>query len=101
MKLPEEQVLWVAKLAQIELTEEEKHRFAEDLSNTITYIDELSAVDVSGIPEGLADNSQITGLTNVSRADVVVTSDIPREQFLERSPESSSAYIKVKRVIEK
>lgn len=101
MKLPEDQVLWVAKLAQIELTEDEKHRFAADLSNTITYIDELAAVDVSGLPEGIADNSQITGLTNVAAADNVERSEVSREEFLKRAPGVAGAYIKVKKVLER
>lgn|SRR5690606_13688441 len=98
MKLPREQVEWVAKLAQIELTEEEKSQFATDLSNTITYIDELSAVDVSGVN---ADNSQITGLTNNTEADEIRRCEISKAEFLNRAPAHQGDYILVKKVLDK
>ncbi len=100
MKLPEEQILWVAKLAQIELTETDKNRFADDLSNIISFVDELAAVNVSELPEGAADNSQITGLSNVAGADVVGKCEIAREEFLNRAPQSSGPQIKVKKVLD-
>ena len=98
MKLPREQVEWVAKLAQIELTEEEKSHFATDLSNAITYIDELSAVDVTGVN---ADNNQITGLTNNTEVDEIRRCEISKEEFLNRAPAHQGDYILVKKVLDK
>jgi len=99
MKLPEEQVLWVAKLAQIELTEEEKHRYATDLSNVVEYIDGMASVDVSQVSAVISDNSQITGLVNVTQADSVMNCEIPRDEMLKRAPMSEGAYIKVRKVL--
>ena len=99
MKLPIEQVEWVAKLAQIELTDTDKERYGADLSNTIAYIDELAAVDVSSVEASMSDNSQITGLTNVTEVDELKNCEIPRDEFLKRAPDSSGAFIKVKKVL--
>jgi aspartyl-tRNA(Asn)/glutamyl-tRNA(Gln) amidotransferase subunit C len=99
MELPKEQVEWVAKLAQIELTDTEKQKFAADLSNTITYIDELASVDVSGISDAVSNNSQITGLTNVTASDIVEDCELARDEFLKRAPMSEREFIKVKKVL--
>ncbi|MDP0497561.1 MAG: Asp-tRNA(Asn)/Glu-tRNA(Gln) amidotransferase subunit GatC [Verrucomicrobiota bacterium JB024] len=40
---------YVARLARIDLTEEEKVTFAEQLGNILAYVDKLNQVDVSGV----------------------------------------------------
>jgi len=93
-KLPEEQVEWVAKLAYIALTEEEKTHFAGELSAVLDYVGELRRVDTNKVDETM----QITNLSNVMDGDYVKKSDIPREEFLKRAPASEKGYIKVKSV---
>lgn len=101
MELPIEEVKKVANLAQIELTDAEVTRLSVDLSNTITYIDELAGVDVSGVDSEMAKNSQITGLVNSVAVDQVENSEIDSEEFLKRAPRRSGRYIVVPKVLNK
>lgn len=94
MKLPQEQVEWVAGLAYIALTDAEKSKYAEELSAVLGYVEELQQVDTNKVDETM----QITGLSNVMDGDFVEPSEIKREEFLQRAPASERGYIKVKSV---
>lgn len=97
MELPKEQVEWVAKLAYVEVSEDEKAKYAKDLSAVLGYVDELQQVDTNTVDETM----QITGLSNVMDGDFVNPSDITREEFLKRAPQSSKGYIAVKSVFKR
>lgn len=58
----------LADLARLNLTDEEVERYTTDLGSVIQYIEQLSEVDVAGVEP----TSQVTGLQNVLREDVVV-----------------------------
>ena len=49
MKITEEQVRYVADLANLELTPEETHRMARDLDEILTHIDKLNELDTTGV----------------------------------------------------
>ncbi|OIO47483.1 MAG: Asp-tRNA(Asn)/Glu-tRNA(Gln) amidotransferase GatCAB subunit C [Candidatus Portnoybacteria bacterium CG06_land_8_20_14_3_00_39_12] len=88
-----EEVGRVAQLARIELTSAEKEKFSRDLSAILDYVDQLDEIDVSTV----APTSQVTGLKNVLRQDVVVGFD--QAQLLVRLASTSQEnYIKVKSV---
>lgn len=57
----------LAELARLNLTDEEVARYTTDLGSVIGYIDQLAEVDVAGVEP----TSQVTGLQNVLREDVV------------------------------
>ena len=50
MTLTIEEVEHIAELARLELTEEEKKRYTEQLSNILDYAARLQKVDTSGVP---------------------------------------------------
>ena len=88
-----EEVGRVAQLARIELTSAEKEKFSRDLSAILDYVDQLDEIDVSTV----APTSQVTGLKNVLRQDVVVGFD--QAQLLVRLASTRQEnYIKVKSV---
>lgn len=93
-KLSVEQVEWVAGLAYIALTDEEKAHYAGELSAVLDYVDELQKVDTNTVDETM----QITGLSNVMEGDFVRPSTVGREEFLKRAPKAERGYIKVKSV---
>lgn len=66
-KLSSNDTKHVAKLAKLELTEEETKKFQKQLSSVLDYIDELDEVDTKNIEP----TSQTTGLTNVLREDKI------------------------------
>lgn len=58
----------LAVLARLNLTDVEVARFTTELGSVIGYIEQLAEVDVTGVDP----TSQVTGLQNVLREDVVV-----------------------------
>jgi len=56
----------LANLARLILTEEEKIRYASQLSNVISYVEQLQAVNAEGVNAAAG----VTGMSNVLGADV-------------------------------
>lgn len=68
-KLTRKDVLHVAKLAKLKLTDKEVEKYLQQLAKVVDYISQLSEVDTTGVEP----TSQTTGLENVFRPDVVKT----------------------------
>lgn len=87
----------IAKLARLGLVEEEKKKFANDLSAILDFIDKLKEVDVEGVEPTL----QATGLNSVMRQDEgIKRREESRKKLLANAPEVKDNYIKVKAVFE-
>jgi len=100
MKISQEQVRHVAKLARLKLSDSEVEKFSGQLSNVFEYMDVLNEVDTSDIPE----TSQVTGLENVSEVDVasVAFCGVSGEDLLKCSKLSvESSQILVKAAVKK
>lgn len=65
--ISEEQVKHVAKLARLNLTDEEVKKFSKQFEDIFGYMEILNEADVSGLKE----TSQVTGLENISQSDDV------------------------------
>lgn len=65
MKLSNDQVKKVAKLANLPLTSEEENLYPKQLSKILNYIDQLNKVDTSSVEPTF----NVTGLSNVMRKD--------------------------------
>ena len=65
MSISKEDVDKIARLAKLELSEEERIKFAKQLGDIISYVEKLDEVDISNV-EPLA---HVNDLTNVSRED--------------------------------
>jgi len=50
MKVTEKDVLYVADLANLELTPEERTRMVRDLNSILEYVERLNQLDTSGVP---------------------------------------------------
>lgn len=62
-----EQIKHIAKLARLGVTDVEAEKFSKQLSSILGYVDLLNEVDV----ENVLPTSQVTGLQNVMREDIV------------------------------
>jgi aspartyl-tRNA(Asn)/glutamyl-tRNA(Gln) amidotransferase subunit C len=94
-KLSKEDILKLARLARLRLTEEEVALYQKELSAILSYVEQLDAVDVAG----LEPTYQVTGLTNVTRPDVVAEYGMSQHDLLKNVPEKEDAYIKVRRML--
>ena len=84
--LTKEQVRHIAKLARLQLSEEEVERFAKELTSILQYVDMLGEVDTKNV-QAIA---QVTGLENVFRDDVIRTDGAAPDALLETSPLSKT-----------
>jgi aspartyl-tRNA(Asn)/glutamyl-tRNA(Gln) amidotransferase subunit C len=77
-----DQVLHVAKLARLRLSEAEVEKMAGELSGILEHVDRISGLDL----EGVEPTSHVVELENVLRADEPRPS-WPREAVLEQAPD--------------
>jgi aspartyl-tRNA(Asn)/glutamyl-tRNA(Gln) amidotransferase subunit C len=77
-----DQVLHVAKLARLRLSEEEVETMAGELSGILGHVDRISRLDL----EGVEPTSHVVALENVLRADVAWQS-LPKDVALASAPE--------------
>ena len=87
-------VEYVAKLARLELTEEERVAFQRELDKVVEYIDQLNEVDTEDVPV----TSHMIPLQNVLREDEVLPS-LSADQALANAPKSEGGFFRVPRVI--
>ena len=94
-KLSREDVLKLARLSRLDLTDEEVEKFQHELTEILHYVEQLQAVDVTG----LKPTNQVTGLTNVMRNDQTRDYGYAAKDLLKNVPEVQDDQIKVKRMI--
>ncbi len=95
MKLTREEVLHIALLARLGLTETEADRFREQLSNILENFEVLQQVDTSDIPP----TAQSIALQNIVSDDEVASS-LPQSQVLANAPQTEGDFFKVRAVLE-
>jgi len=96
MNLDKKQIEHIAKLARLELTEEELEKYGGQLSAILGYIDCLREVDTDGVEP----TAQVTGLVNVLRDDEIKNWDKnERSAAIKEAPEIEDGMIKVKKVL--
>lgn len=99
MKISREDVLKVAALANLELTDAEVETYCGQLDDILTYIDKLNELDTSAIePLTQVVAASTDGAT--LREDVIVRSDVISD-VLAGAPDPAPLYFRVPRVIEK
>ena len=95
MKLSREEVLRIARLARLGLSEAEIDRMGEQLSDILENFEILKQVDTSDIPP----TAQSIDLQNVLRDDEVAPS-MPSEDVLANAPRKEGDYFRVRAVLE-
>jgi aspartyl-tRNA(Asn)/glutamyl-tRNA(Gln) amidotransferase subunit C len=85
-----DQVLHVARLARLELGEEELERMAGELSGILEHVERIAKLDL----EGVEPTTHVVALENVLRADEPEPS-LPRERALEPAPDPDEGAFRV------
>ena len=67
----------IARLARLALTPEEEQRFLGELNSVLAMAEALDKVDIADLPE----THNVTGLTNVWRADVAADTLLTEDVF--------------------
>ena len=95
MKLSREEVLHIARLARLGLTEAELERFREQLSNILENFEILRQADTTDVPP----TAQSIALHNVMREDEV-TPSLPSSDILANAPRREGDCFRVRAVLE-
>lgn len=86
----------LARLARINLSEEEKFSMLKDMQSILEYVKQVEEVKV---PEAKPEPK----LRNVWREDEIITEDISsnitRDKIIEQFPDSQDGYLKVKKIL--
>lgn len=90
----------LAELARLKLTAEEHDRFSRELPRILEYVDQLQGLETTGVIE----TAQVTGLTDVLRADEAELIDLPilrerRTALLENAPRTVESFIEVPAIL--
>jgi aspartyl-tRNA(Asn)/glutamyl-tRNA(Gln) amidotransferase subunit C len=95
MALTREEVLHVAKLARVGLTEAEVAKFQSQLSQILEHFEALSLIDTTDLPP----TTHSLPLVNVIAADVPRPS-LPQADVLANAPVSQDGHLRVRAVLE-
>ncbi len=99
MNLSEDQVRYVADLANLRLTDEEVRRMSRDLGHILTHIEQLNELDTTNV-EPMAQVLFDADETATLRQDIV-RSPLSNADALANAASSGAGYFKVPKVIER
>lgn len=112
MKVTEKDVSYVADLANLELSSEERAGMVRDLNSILDYIDRLNELDTTDVAP-MAQVSDRYGIDNskqgsdrfayTNREDVVegLRKSLPQEIALENAADADGTFFRVPKVIER
>jgi aspartyl-tRNA(Asn)/glutamyl-tRNA(Gln) amidotransferase subunit C len=109
MKVTEKDVAYVADLANLELTENERALLLRDLNSILDYIDRLNQLDTTNVAP-MAQVSEKYGVqqtgerfASAGREDILegLRKSLPHEVALQNAPDSDGTFFKVPKVIER
>ena len=112
MSVNEADVRYVADLANLDLTEEERTHMMRDLNSILTYMERLNQLNTDDVPP-MAQVSERFGVdtskqgsdrfADASREDVLegLRKSLPHEKALANAPDADENFFKVPKVIER
>lgn len=92
--LTKEQVEHVALLSRLELSEEEKEKYARQLNDILGYIEMLNRLDTENVPP----TAHVLPLKNVFREDQVC-GHMPNQEALANAPAREDGSFKVPKIV--
>lgn len=95
MTINEETVQYVAALAKLSVSAEEKQKVAKDLNNILDYIETMNGLDTDGVEP----MSHVLPIKNVFREDEVTNGD-NREELLANAPKRIEGSFAVPKTVE-
>jgi aspartyl-tRNA(Asn)/glutamyl-tRNA(Gln) amidotransferase subunit C len=112
MKVTDKDVAYVADLANLDLTAEERSAMLRDLNSILEYVDRLNELDTSNVPP-MAQVSDRYGVDEskrgsarfayASREDILegLRKSLPHEEALANAPDADEEFFRVPKVIER
>jgi aspartyl-tRNA(Asn)/glutamyl-tRNA(Gln) amidotransferase subunit C len=95
MELDRSVVDHVARLARLDLADEERERMRVELANILEHAERIQALDLDGVPP----TAHALPLSNVTRPDEVRPS-LPQDVALANAPAAEEGRFRVPRLVE-
>ena len=83
----------VAKLARLELSEDEKQKFTKQLGDILKYVEQMNEVDTNGVKP----MAHAFDFVNVMREDEVVYEQT-KEELMVNAPEEENGFFRVPKI---
>ena len=94
MDISKEEVEHIAKLASLSLTEAEKERYANDMTEILEFANMINAVNTDEVNETIGANENY----NVFRKDEIVQT-VDKETLLQNAPSQEDGMFRIPKVI--
>lgn len=94
-KLSRKDVLNLARLSRLKLTDSEIKQFQSEISTILGYVEQLQSVKLDNIDP----TYQVTGLSNVMRADKLIDYEAKPKDLIKSAPAIHDDHIKVNRML--
>jgi aspartyl-tRNA(Asn)/glutamyl-tRNA(Gln) amidotransferase subunit C len=98
MPITESDIEKIAQLAHLEITSEERKMFAPQISEIVTYVEQLDAVDTSDVEPALGGLTPEGEQTESWRHDELQPS-LGQKLALDQAPDAASGYFRVPKVL--
>ena len=98
MPITESDIEKIALLAHLDITEDERKTFAPQISEIVTYVEQLNAIDTSAVEPALGGLTSEGEQTESSRPDEVQPS-LGQKLALEQAPDAASGHFRVPKVL--
>jgi len=93
MKISREEIIHIAKLANLNLTDAEIDKYTNDMEDILNFANTVNNVDTNGVDETIGTDSY-----NVFRKDEIVES-VDRETLLQNAPSQDEGMFRIPKVI--
>jgi len=98
MNITEADIEKIAQLAHLEITEAERKMFAPQISEIVTYVEQLDAIDTSSVEPALGGLTSEGEKTESSRLDEEQPS-LGQKLALDQAPDPASGHFRVPKVL--
>lgn len=105
MKITDQDVVYVADLANLELTSQERERMVRDLNSILGYIDRLNELDTTNVEPMTQAMAKYAASGERAAAGALRDDELrpclAHEDALKNAPDTDGSFFKVPKVIEK
>jgi aspartyl-tRNA(Asn)/glutamyl-tRNA(Gln) amidotransferase subunit C len=98
MPITESDIEKIALLAHLDITVDERKTFAPQISEIVTYVEQLNAIDTSAVEPALGGLTSEGEQTESSRPDEVQPS-LGQKLALDQAPDAASGHFRVPKVL--
>ena len=98
MPITESDIEKIAQLAHLEITADERKMFAPQISEIVTYVEQLNAIDTTAVEPALGGLTAEGESTESSRADELQPS-LGQKLALDQAPDPASGHFRVPKVL--